>query len=85
MLALLPILANDATVLFTFYPPLKANSLYYLGLTLLVVGTWVVLLTFVRTYRAWRRGASDGTDTAGGLHGPGDDDDVDDRQPGNCR
>jgi cytochrome c oxidase subunit 1 len=55
VLALLPILANDATVLFTFYPPLKANVLYYLGLTLLVVGTWVVLLTFIRTYRAWRR------------------------------
>ena len=30
--AAIPILMNQATVLFTFYPPLKANWAFYLGL-----------------------------------------------------
>ena len=37
--AAIPILANQATVLFTFYPPLKANWAFYVGLTLVVVGS----------------------------------------------
>jgi cytochrome c oxidase subunit 1 len=49
-----PMLSNDATVLFTFYPPLQAHPAFYLGLTLIVVGTWLVTATLVLTYRAWR-------------------------------
>jgi cytochrome c oxidase subunit 1 len=55
LLAALPILTNDATVLFTFYPPMKASPLYYLGLTLVVVATWGVLISLARTYLGWRR------------------------------
>ena len=40
LIAALPLLLNNATVLFTFYPPLKADPLFYIGLTLVVVGTW---------------------------------------------
>lgn len=36
------ILAGNATVLYTFYAPLKAAPLFYIGATLLVVGTWLV-------------------------------------------
>jgi cytochrome c oxidase subunit I len=49
-----PLLTNRATVLFTFYPPLKADFFYYLGLTLVVVGTWLLPLNLALTLRAWR-------------------------------
>jgi cytochrome c oxidase subunit I len=49
-----PLLGNQATVLFTFYPPMKAQGSFYLGLTLVVAATWLVALNLYRTYRAWR-------------------------------
>jgi cytochrome c oxidase subunit 1 len=55
LMAAVPILLNRATVLFTFYPPLKANGFYYLGLTLVVVGTYFLLVNQVITYLAWRK------------------------------
>ncbi len=54
LLAALPLLGNAATVLFTFYPPMQAHWAFYVGLTLVVVGTWLVTLNLVLTYRAWR-------------------------------
>jgi len=36
------ILSGDASVLYTFYAPLKASPFFYLGATLLVLGTWCV-------------------------------------------
>lgn len=54
VLAAIPLVGNAATVLFTFYPPMKANWAFYLGLTLVVVGTWLVTANLVLTYRAWR-------------------------------
>ncbi|MEX2425689.1 MAG: cbb3-type cytochrome c oxidase subunit I [Thermomicrobiaceae bacterium] len=48
-------LFNEASVLYTFYSPMQAHSLFYLGAALLVVSTWLVLLNIVLTYRAWRR------------------------------
>ncbi len=53
--AAIPILANQATVLFTFYPPLKANWAFYLGLTLVVVGSWVEGWGLFMTFIAWRK------------------------------
>ena len=52
----IPMLANAATVLYTFYPPLKASWAFYLGLTLVVVGSWIEGLGFYLTLAAWRRG-----------------------------
>ncbi len=54
-LAVWPILTNDATVMFTFYPPMKAHWAFYIGLTLVVAGTWLVTLNLALTYRHWRR------------------------------
>jgi len=48
--AAIPILANQATVLYTFYPPLKAHPAFYIGLTLVVVGSWVGGLSMYLTY-----------------------------------
>jgi cytochrome c oxidase subunit 1 len=54
VLAAIPLAMNAATVMFTFYPPLKAHWAFYLGLTLVVVGTWLVTLNLALTWRAWR-------------------------------
>ncbi|MBI2357507.1 MAG: b(o/a)3-type cytochrome-c oxidase subunit 1 [Deltaproteobacteria bacterium] len=48
------ILTNQATVLYTFYPPLRAHPAFYIGLTLVVVGTWILSAVLFMTYRRWR-------------------------------
>jgi cytochrome c oxidase subunit 1 len=53
--AAIPILTNSASVLYTFYPPLKASWAFYLGLTLVVVGSWIAGLGFYLTLAAWRK------------------------------
>jgi cytochrome c oxidase subunit 1 len=54
LLAAIPLVGNAATVMFTFYPPLEAHWAFYVGLTLVVVGTWLVTLNLALTWRAWR-------------------------------
>jgi len=54
LLAAVPLLGNAATVMFTFYPPMKAHWAFYVGLTLVVVATWLVTLNLTLTWRAWR-------------------------------
>ena len=49
------ILAGKASVLYTFYPPLQAHPVFYIGAALLIVGSWCWSATMVLTYRAWRR------------------------------
>ncbi len=51
----IPMLLNQATILFTFYPPLQAPPLFYLGLVLVVVSTWVTGLALWQIHRAWRK------------------------------
>ncbi|HEX3109942.1 MAG TPA: cbb3-type cytochrome c oxidase subunit I [Thermoanaerobaculia bacterium] len=53
--AAIPMLLNKASVLYTFYPPLKAHPAFYIGLVLLVVGSWVAFFSWIPTYRAWKR------------------------------
>jgi len=55
VLAGIAMLLNQATVLFTFYPPLSANPIFYLGLALVVVSTWCTLANIAVSVRAWRR------------------------------
>lgn len=51
VLAAIPLLQGKASVLYTFYPPMQADALFYVGATLLVVGSWfwaaimIVMLT----------------------------------------
>jgi len=54
VLAAIPLLGNAATVMFTFYPPLQAHWAFYVGLTLVVVGTWLLTANLAFTWRAWR-------------------------------
>src|SRR5690606_3729560 len=54
-LALIPTLTDDATVLWTFYAPLRAHVAFYVGLTLLVIATWLAGLNTYLTWRGWKR------------------------------
>ncbi len=47
-------LAGKATVLYTFYPPLKAHPAFYLGVASLIVGSWIAFFSWIPAYRSWR-------------------------------
>jgi cytochrome c oxidase subunit I len=54
VLAGFAMIAGEANVLYTFYLPMLAHFTFYLGLVLIVVGTWLVALNIFLTYYAWR-------------------------------
>lgn len=54
-MAAVPILTNNASVLYTFYAPMKASPFYYLGLTLVVVGSWIAGVAIFIAYSRWRK------------------------------
>jgi cytochrome c oxidase subunit 1 len=45
----------SADVLFTFYAPLQAHPLFYAGLAVFLVGTWLAGVDWFRTWLAWRK------------------------------
>ncbi len=49
------IITGHASVLFTFYAPMLAHWTFYLGLTLVIVGTWIGLGVVFLTYFDWRK------------------------------
>ncbi|MGM9988440.1 MAG: b(o/a)3-type cytochrome-c oxidase subunit 1 [Bacillaceae bacterium] len=49
------IIANKASVLYTFYAPLKANPWFYVGLAVLVVGSWVSSAGMLIHYFSWKK------------------------------
>jgi cytochrome c oxidase subunit 1 len=53
-MAAILLLMGDASIMYTFYPPLRANPLFYIGATLLVVGSWVWCLQMVMTMNTWK-------------------------------
>ena len=55
LLAAAAILSGKASVLYTFYPPLRAHPAFYIGLTLVVVGSWVAFFNWLPPYFAWKR------------------------------
>ncbi len=54
LIAAVPLVNDAATVMFTFYAPLQAHWAFYIGLTLVVVGTWLVTARLALSQRAWR-------------------------------
>ena len=54
-MAAFAILTGRATVLYTFYPPLQAHPLFYIGLTLVIVGSWCWGVVILLSYRTWHR------------------------------
>jgi cytochrome c oxidase subunit 1 len=55
VLAAVPLLTGNASVLYTFYPPLKAHPAFYIGAALLVVGSWVWCLEMVMMMAVWKK------------------------------
>lgn len=53
--AAIMILLNEATVLYTFYAPLKAHFIYYVGLALVIVGSWISAAGQIMRYVQWKR------------------------------
>ena len=45
----------SADVLYTFYAPLQAHPLYYIGLAVFIVGTWIAGVDWFRSWWAWKR------------------------------
>ncbi len=48
-------LSGNANVLYTFYVPMRAHAVHYIGLTLIVIGTWVHSANHFLTWGTWRR------------------------------
>ena len=55
VMASVPMAMGRASVLYTFYPPLIASPLYYLGVVLVVVGSWFWVALMVINLRAWKK------------------------------
>ena len=47
--------AGKASVLYTFYPPMIASPFYYLGVVLVVVGSWIWVALMFINLRAWKK------------------------------
>lgn len=54
-IAAVMVLLGKASVLYTFYAPLQAHWLYYVGLTLVIVGSWLDGSAIIITYVKWRK------------------------------
>src|SRR6516225_2724608 len=52
LLAAAAILSGTSSVLYTFYPPLRAHPAFYIGLTLVVVGSWIAFFNWLPVYFA---------------------------------
>jgi cytochrome c oxidase subunit 1 len=55
VMAATTIAIGHASVLYTFYPPMIASPFFYLGVVLVVVGSWIWVALMVINLRAWKR------------------------------
>ncbi len=55
VLAAIPLLTGNASVLYTFYPPIVAHAAFYIGATLLVVGSWLWCAIMLVTFGQWKK------------------------------
>jgi cytochrome c oxidase subunit 1 len=53
-MALAPVAAGNANVLYTFYPPLLGSPYYYLGVLVAVIGSWIWIGLMVWHFRRWK-------------------------------
>jgi len=54
VLTVFAIASGQASVLYTFYPPLTASPWFYVGLVLVVVGSWVWCILMIVAMAAWK-------------------------------
>ena len=55
VMASVPIAIGQASVLYTFYPPLIGSPFYYLGIVLVVIGSWIWVGLMAINLRVWKR------------------------------
>ncbi len=55
LMATVMVLWNLATVLYTMYPPMEASPVFYIGMTLVVVGSWICGYGFIALLLSWRK------------------------------
>ncbi|WP_078592508.1 cbb3-type cytochrome c oxidase subunit I [Evansella clarkii] len=55
VMAVIPILLNQATVMFTFYPPMAASPWFYIGLVFIVLGVWMCAFGAFIQVANWRK------------------------------
>lgn len=55
IMALATVVAGKATVLYTFYPPLTGSVFYYLGVALVVIGSWFWVALMIWAMDDWKR------------------------------
>ena len=55
LIAAVPMLTGAASVLYTFYPPEMAHPAFYIGATLLVVGSWFWVADMLIGFTQWKR------------------------------
>lgn len=55
VMAAIPLLTGLASVLYTFYPPIQAHVAFYIGATLLVVGSWVWCAIMIVMFYQWKK------------------------------
>ncbi|MBS4209419.1 cbb3-type cytochrome c oxidase subunit I [Bacillus sp. FJAT-50079] len=55
VLAVIPILLNKASVMFTFYPPMAASPDFYIGLVFIVLGVWMCAFGAFINVAHWRK------------------------------
>ncbi|MFN7249485.1 MAG: cbb3-type cytochrome c oxidase subunit I [Anaerobacillus sp.] len=55
VLVVIMVLMNEASVLFTFYPPMKANPIFYFGLVFVVLGIWACCFGAYIQVANWRK------------------------------
>jgi cytochrome c oxidase subunit I len=55
VMAVVPIVMGQASVLYTFYPPLTGSPWFYIGLVLVVAGSWIWCVLMLVAMREWKR------------------------------
>jgi len=55
VMASAPVAAGKASVLYTFYPPMIGSAFYYLGIVLVVVGSWIWVALMSINLRVWKK------------------------------
>jgi cytochrome c oxidase subunit I len=55
LMASVPMALGRASVLYTFYPPMIGSPFYYLGVVLVVVGSWIWVALMAINLRAWKK------------------------------
>ena len=53
--ATVPVALGLSTVLYTFYPPMIGSPFYYIGIVLVVIGSWIWVALMAVNLSAWKR------------------------------